>query len=122
MKIRLELIRKSLGLTQEQIATSIGVNQKSVSNWEKTGNIPKVEYIWTLCEMLSTDPNTLLGWYDAHPEDLDTSLTKDESLLLSDYRQCTPERRRTIAAVARDLGDQSKEEEKGSLPTEEVVA
>lgn len=122
MRIRLKEIRESRNISQIDLAKMVDKSSRSIQKWESGDTFPNADVAWRLCEILDTDPNTLLGWYDAHPEDLDTSLTKDESLLLSDYRQCTPERRRTIAAVARDLGDQSKEEEKGSLPTEEVVA
>lgn len=52
--------RKSLGLTQEQIADRLGVSVPAVSKWESGFSYPDVTLIPALARMLRTDLNTLL--------------------------------------------------------------
>ena len=61
--------------------------------------------IWRMCEYFGTDPNTFMGWYDEHPAESSTGLTRSESLIVSDYRESTPEGRREIEKYARERRD-----------------
>jgi len=49
--------RKELGLTQRQVAETIGVTVQTVSNWETGINLPKltIPQVVKLCEVLNTD-------------------------------------------------------------------
>ena len=44
--------RKSLGLTQKQVAEKLGMSDKSVSKWERGICLPDVSVYITLCDML----------------------------------------------------------------------
>ncbi|MEG1884580.1 MAG: helix-turn-helix transcriptional regulator, partial [Clostridia bacterium] len=52
--------RKSLGLTQEQVATYLGITAPAVNKWEKGLSCPDIALLPILARLLKTDPNTLL--------------------------------------------------------------
>ena len=49
--------RKELGLTQRQVAETVGVTVQTVSNWETGINLPKltIPQVVKLCEVLNAD-------------------------------------------------------------------
>ena len=53
--------RKSLGLTQRQLAEKIGVANTSISNWEKGLSRPDADLIQELCRVLQLQPNDIYG-------------------------------------------------------------
>jgi DNA-binding XRE family transcriptional regulator len=48
------LKRRSLGLTQDQIAEKLGVSAQTISNWEKERSVPNltINQIKDFCEIL----------------------------------------------------------------------
>ena len=66
MKIRLgeriQALRKARGLTQEQLATAMGVTVGAVSKWEKGSCCPDVQLIPELAEFFGTSVDVLLGY------------------------------------------------------------
>ena len=58
--------RKSLGLTQRQLADQIGVSNTSVSNWEKGLSRPDADLIQKLCAALHLQPNDFYGTNQSH--------------------------------------------------------
>ena len=56
--------RKSLGLTQEQIAEYLGVTTPAVNKWEKGSTCPDIGLLAPLARLLKTDLNTLFGFYE----------------------------------------------------------
>lgn len=56
--------RKALGLTQEQVATSLGVTTPAVNKWEKGATCPDLMLLPALARLLKTDPNTLLQFQE----------------------------------------------------------
>ncbi|MEG0692198.1 MAG: helix-turn-helix domain-containing protein [Oscillospiraceae bacterium] len=52
--------RKSLGLTQEQVANYLGITTPAVNKWEKGLSCPDIALLPILARLLKTDPNTLL--------------------------------------------------------------
>ncbi len=52
--------RKSLGLTQEQVASFLGITAPAVNKWEKGLSCPDIALLPALARLLKTDPNTLL--------------------------------------------------------------
>lgn len=110
MNLKIREFRDGLGLTQKQFAKSIKKSVGTIQSWEAGDSYPNAEAICVMCELFGTDPNTLLGWYDDHPQDAPkAALSRDESVLLSDYRECTPARRAKAADAVRDQRDLSKE-------------
>ena len=56
--------RKSLGLTQEQVADYLGVTTPAVNKWEKGTTCPDIMLLAPLARLLKIDLNTLFGFYE----------------------------------------------------------
>lgn len=122
MKLKLRELREAAHLNQSDIARIAGVDLKTAGSWDRGKTYPKADAIWLLCEALNTDPNTMLGWYDEHPEDRpSSSVTRDEAALIDNYRASPPEVRSTITQVARlGAGSNGKEGRDASSEAEAV--
>lgn len=53
--------RKVLGLTQKQLAHKLGVQNTTISNWEKSLSKPGPDMIERLCQVLGIQPGALFG-------------------------------------------------------------
>lgn len=66
MKIN-EVIREkrlAKGLTQEQVASCLGVSASAVNKWEKAASYPDITLLPPLARLLETDLNTLLSFQE----------------------------------------------------------
>ena len=54
--------RRELGLTQEQVASYLGVSAPAVNKWEKGATYPDITLLPALARLLGTDLNTLLSF------------------------------------------------------------
>lgn len=104
MNLKLKDFRQGRGMNQREFAKALGKSFRTIQMWERGESFPNAEMIWKMCEFFGTDPNTLLGWYDEHPRS-DAGLSKSESIVISDYREATPEGRRDIEKYARERRD-----------------
>ena len=104
MKLRLAEYRDRSRLTQSQVAEIAGVSPKTEWNWEQGKSFPNAFQLWEMCIAFNCSPNDLLGWYDEHPRS-DAGLSKSEAIVISDYREATPEGRRDIEKYARERRD-----------------
>ena len=112
MKLKLRELREAAHLNQSDIARIAGVDLKTAGSWDRGKTYPKADAIWLLCEALNTDPNTMLGWYDEHPEDRPSaSVTRDEAALVDNYRACSHDRRMMVSGYARDQCELSRQQE-----------
>ena len=57
----LKTMRSQSGLTQEELATAIGVSQKTVSSWEKGRTDPSIEETIKICKALNCPMEALTG-------------------------------------------------------------
>ena len=57
---RIKSARKLKGLTQKDIATTVGVSQTAVSKWESSTDEPKGKHLDKLCELLGTSSSYIL--------------------------------------------------------------
>lgn len=57
----IKLIRKSRGLSQEELATRLNVVRQTISKWEQGLSVPDSELLIALSEALDTPVSTLLG-------------------------------------------------------------
>ena len=64
--------RKTLALTQEQVAERLGVTPQAVYKWEKDIACPDVQLLSPLARLLETDLNTLFA-YDTEPDNVELS-------------------------------------------------
>jgi transcriptional regulator with XRE-family HTH domain len=56
-------LRKSLGLTQRQLADIVGVTETTIRNWENNrSGVEWFERIAKLCNALQCTPNDLFGY------------------------------------------------------------
>lgn len=61
-------LRKEQGLTQQQLADSIGVSNKTISKWECGKGMPEISSIMPLCQILQINVNELISG-ERLPED-----------------------------------------------------
>ena len=60
-KENLKNLRRTKGLTQNELAKILGVDQRTVSAWEKGICEPNFSVLLTLCELFEEDFNSLLS-------------------------------------------------------------
>ncbi len=61
LKENIKSIRKSKGLSQEELAIKLNVVRQTISKWENGLSVPDVEMLITISEVLETPVSTLLG-------------------------------------------------------------
>lgn len=61
LKENLKSIRKSKGLSQEELAIKLNVVRQTISKWEQGLSVPDAEMLITISEVLETPVSTLLG-------------------------------------------------------------
>ena len=54
--------RKSLGMTQKQLAEKLGISDKSVSKWERGVCLPDVSVYKELCSILGQNRRSVLKY------------------------------------------------------------
>lgn len=66
MKIseKIKIQRKSIGLTQEQVANYLGVSTPAVNKWEKGNTYPDITLLPALARLLQIDMNELFSFRD----------------------------------------------------------
>lgn len=127
MRLLLAEMREASTYSQNEIAYVAGVSPKTEWNWENGKSFPNAKQLCALCDLFGTDPNTMVGWYEDHPEDMPSTsappgLTPDESRVVESYRELTPERRRVIAEQVEDAAARSRGQEAGGASYEEGAA
>lgn len=81
--IRIKQIRETHGLSQAEFAKKIGVNEKSVKNWENRISDPGVACLRTIIEEFCVSADDLLGYEKSDNKvTIPTSIpTKDQECL-----------------------------------------
>lgn len=64
----IKAIRKSKGLSQQELAVKLNVVRQTVSKWEKGLSVPDSDLLISLSEALETPVSTLLGEAVTEPE------------------------------------------------------
>ena len=64
----LKAIRKSKGLSQEELAVKLNVVRQTISKWENGLSVPDSDMLIAISEALETSVSTLLGETAAVPE------------------------------------------------------
>lgn len=57
----IKTLRKSKGLSQEELAIKLNVVRQTISKWEQGLSVPDVDMLITISEVLETPVSTLLG-------------------------------------------------------------
>ena len=61
LKDNIKTIRKSKGLSQEELAIKLNVVRQTISKWEQGLSVPDSEMLVSISEALETPISTLLG-------------------------------------------------------------
>lgn len=61
LKENIKLIRKSKGLSQEELAIKLNVVRQTISKWEQGLSVPDAEMLISISEVLEVPVSTLLG-------------------------------------------------------------
>lgn len=97
---RIRAKRLHLDLTQEQVATAVGVSDGAVCGWEQGDSLPGTKHLAAIAQTLQVSIDWLLMGvamkHDPPPRPEDQELTEDEIKLLIAYRKAAPSRQ-TIA-------------------------
>lgn len=64
----IKTLRKSKGLSQEELAVKLNVVRQTISKWEQGRSVPDSELLLALSEALETPVSTLLGETVTEPE------------------------------------------------------
>lgn len=87
MNIKIGAIIKKLrienNITQEMLATSIGVTPQAISRWESENGYPDIELLPALADFFSTSTDELLG-YNISEREKELINIKNELLRLSE--------------------------------------
>jgi len=63
-KFRLKELREERGLTQPELAEQIGVNYRTISNWERGVSEPDLESLRKLCDFFKVTAGYIIGTED----------------------------------------------------------
>lgn len=90
-------MRKEMGLTQKQLADSLGISDKTVSKWETGKGLPEVSLMMPLCGTLRISVNELLSG-----EKIDESnfRSKTEEVILDLVKEREENKKKVVLAVA----------------------
>lgn len=91
-------LRDERGLTQEQLASALGITKQAVSHYERGTREPKNKEMYeAIADFFNVDMNYLTGYEPQTTQLLDD----EETRLIYAYRQASPEMRRAAMAVLR---------------------
>lgn len=125
MELQLKKIRKAQKITQKQMADILGVDLKTVGNWELGKTAIKLDDACRICRALRCTPNDLCGWYVDHPEDMPRQssppLAPDETEVVDGYRSCTTEWKRNLRMSVEAARAASLKSAEGAAPAREVM-
>ena len=97
LKENIKQLRKSKGLSQEELATKLNVVRQTVSKWEQGLSVPDAEMLISISEVFETPVSTLLGENisESKVDDLKAISEKLEIINLQLSRR-KDERRKTV--------------------------
>lgn len=123
MELQLKKIRKAQKITQKQMADILGVDLKTVGNWELGKTAIKLDDACRICRALRCTPNDLCGWYIDHPEYMPQQssppLAPDEAEVVDGYRSCTTEWKRNLRMSVEAARAASLKSAEGAAPVAE---
>lgn len=78
------------GMSQKEFSERTGISQSTISDWKRKQTNPSADKILKICEVLQVSPYELLSEekdsYFGFSADHDIVLSRDETLLLENYR------------------------------------
>lgn len=80
-------LRKENGLTQKELASQIGISDKTISKWENGNSVPDTSMLLSLCKALDISVNELLSGNKLPPEQYSMKAEENIMDLLKDKEQ-----------------------------------
>ncbi|MDN6713220.1 MAG: helix-turn-helix domain-containing protein [Acetobacter sp.] len=88
---RIKILRKTAGLTQQQVADALGVSRPAIAFWETGREGSARKHIPKLAALLHVEPEVFLTGYVQ--EDIDLIVLPDERDMVSLYRMLDASRK-----------------------------
>ena len=82
MAERIQAIRKSKGLSQEELANSLGVSRQAVSKWESGQSVPDLDKVVAMSDCFAVTTDYLLKGVDQSPDAVDDGKKQTLSRIL----------------------------------------
>ena len=104
---RIRTVRRERGLSQERLASAVGVSRSAVAQWETGRSGQLGVHLARVASVLGVGVGWLLqgGGLD----DPDGALTGDQLALLRLYRACSPDDRQILLRMALRLSSRASE-------------
>lgn len=98
----IKTIRKSKGLSQEELAVKLNVVRQTISKWEQGLSVPDADMLILLSDALETPLSVLLGEIieESKPDDLKVIAEKLEIINLQLAKNRNAKRKKTITLLA----------------------
>lgn len=98
----IKTIRKSKGLSQEELAVKLNVVRQTISKWEQGLSVPDADMLILLSDALETPVSVLLGEIieESKPDDLKVISEKLEIINLQLAKNRNAKRKKTITLLA----------------------
>ncbi len=98
----IKTIRKSKGLSQEELAVKLNVVRQTISKWEQGLSVPDADMLILLSDALETPVSVLLGEIieESKPDDLKVIAEKLEIINLQLAKNRNAKRKKTITLLA----------------------
>ncbi len=104
---RIRDLRKEHGLSQQELAQKLGVNQTAVSQWERGATTPSSTVMVDLCKLWDVTPDFLLGLSEEKKAPTIEQVDAEELQLLKEVvDQLTPEQQQELLRYGRYLASQ----------------
>lgn len=101
----IKLLRKTKGLTQEELATKLGVVRQTVSKWEKGISVPDSEMLIEISEIFETPVSALLGeTINAQEQEISVMELSNKLSLINEQLAANTEKKRKLIKAFSVIG------------------
>lgn len=83
MKERINLLRKKMGLSQEELANKIGVSRQAVSKWESGQSMPDLDKIIALSDLFGVSTDYILKGTDVSYDEGSLNAETSKKIMIS---------------------------------------
>lgn len=99
----LKQLRKSKGISQQQLADVIGVSQQSINKYENHNVEPDIRTLISIAEYFDTSVDFLIGKGESEKESCTPyELTPDESFIMNRYRMLDKDEKESIRLIIKN--------------------
>lgn len=105
MLINLKQLRKSKGISQQQLADVIGVSQQSINKYENHNVEPDIRTLISIAEYFNTTVDFLVGKGENEKENEFCTvyeLTQDEAFIMNRYRMLDKDEKESIRLIIKN--------------------